>query len=351
MANEFVYIPNFAILGGIGAGGNVTAQSLATTYSHYVSGSVVGYMFQAEESQTSGTFRLWTHFNVKTGSPTTIRASIYRGAEAGDQPSRPKNEAYLNTTTLNVSAIPINTLHAFDFTGVSLTKGKIYWILITNESDTPASNWVSYAARISLVSSFRGMNGIGVTTGFSSNPTLNFNSPAYIIKYDSGLIRGNPYCVLKSSAANNTNMRGNRHVFPWDVKVSGLVAGAIQLQMDKVQLVIGSTVVAETVLETGHKATGMPILFPEPITIPANTVFYSLYTFTTNSTVNSALFAGLSAPTEVTNLYSPMISTVNSSSLSGLEASAEPGAYSMQLILDEINPPSTGGETSHTFQY
>lgn len=290
-------------LGQFGSTGTVSTTNfdLNGAFSFGVSGTALGIKFISPVTQINGTFDNYLYLGLKTGSPTTTQVDLYTGPVGADDPQRPGSTLLCSTTT-DISGLTAPVWATFNLTGCSMTAGLTYWLVVSNNSATQASNFPSYRTRgLNLAVTWR-FSGFSTTTGFTTDPTLLFSAaePGWVAKFADGTITGQPY-VVSTAHASNTNDRGIRFRFNGPVRVRGVGIGVTNTSLVNLKVYQGANLLDTIALDLNQKNNaGTYIYFTKPITFQANTDYDVMLTNISGSTtVLLRLDAGTSPPADV----------------------------------------------------
>jgi len=227
MAYELSVVPMAALQGAFKTQ-TITGIALDSAFIYETSGDAWYIRFDAPVGQTTDTLLCYVYCSAITGLPTDVRLALYNGPTAGNDPDRPENAGSpLGTSGAVDLSGAGSTWVTFTITGVSLTQGECYYLILDNRTATPGSNYptILYKGRFwaggdmahDLFRSGYSAN------GFSGDPTIG-TAAIGVVKFADGTLLGSPYASV-GSHANNQNDRGVRVQFSEDVVVSGAAWG------------------------------------------------------------------------------------------------------------------------------
>lgn len=214
--------------------GSKTAYDLNAAFTMNSSGTkAVFYRFVSPVSLSSGTVVAYFFVSGGLGSPTDVRAAVWSACQAGEDIDNPNTggAAIATSGAVDCSAFVSTPGWAtFTITGVSMTAGLAYYVILDNRTGTPASHYPSVVYRAAAC--FHSMSNADNSTylfqsgytgdGFTAAaPTISSNA-AGVVKIGSAIF-GNPWVDAGGAHASNANDRGNRYTFKEDVVVSGIV--------------------------------------------------------------------------------------------------------------------------------
>lgn len=330
--------------------GTTTGLALDSAFTYESSGDAVFLRFISPVSQTSGDLTVHAWVISVTGSPTDVRAAVYNGAGAADDPDRPQaGGSALATSGATDLSGEAGSWATFTITGLSLTAGATYYILFDNRTATPASNYpvIAYMGTLAIVGGgtyryancFRG----GYTiNGFTADPGgVSTGMGVGVIKFNDGTLLGQPYSGTGSTHANNTNDRGIRIQFTEDIIVSGVMFGWTSAAISgiKINKTDGTNIVTQAA-DNYQKSRAQSVRF-SPVTLLGGVNYDIVITYSANSTTGPIITMGeASPPTDVQNCRLPSLAYVDGST---------PGSYDVDnlsllpvgLIIDS-NPAITG---------
>lgn len=337
--------------------GSCTASLSASTmllddnFVNATSGKAMATRISAPISQTSAAMTVYALLNTKAGSPTAIKCAIFAGPSGGMDPHRPDTGAALATSAgVDVSAYAANTWVQFDLSGLSLTSGATYWIIIYNDTGTPASNTATFYTRMLSYAALgvARFSTYTTTNGFTTDPTsISTNGEAVLVmKFSDGSLMGNPYAV-STTHASNTNDRGIRITLDATVEAIGCIIGlnATLTNASSIKVYQGSTEVASATLDLAHKNTNATIYFDAPFTQTGGLAYDYVYKLSSAASFGPCVDAGTSPPTDVTDCMCSSVAYVEG---------ATPGSYNVNagaitglaMLLNNI--PAAAGGTSYT---
>lgn len=275
--------------------GSETAYQVDSAWVFETSGEAVFLTFISPVTQSSGTLDFYAHvLGSVTGTPT-YKAELRNGAGAADDPDRPESAGSALATTGNVTP-SADRWSTFSFTGVSLTEGQTYWIVIYNSHATPASNYCSWVWRGALDSNNYNLNMhpmfiSGYTiNGFTTDPSLLTGTAPMVVKFNDGSIIGNPYTEA-SSHAGDTNDRGFRLNLTASLKIFGFGVGAGTTAVSGFEINQNTTNILTVTSDIYAETRSERILFDE-ITLSASTDYDFVITFGSASTAGTIYYMG-----------------------------------------------------------
>lgn len=306
----------------------------------------LAWKLECPVSQSAGALKLYARLISKTGSPSSITCALHAGPTGAEDAQRPSSTE-IAAVTVDCSSASADTWIEFAFTGITLAANTTYWLLIYNETATPASNYVSFATRRYNPldpSTGRGITGWTTTAGFSSDPVAIVSgvSGAVVLKLNDGSLIGNPY-VLSTIHASNTNLRGGRWTFPQAVKVAGCGV-PVTVEGGAVKLYQGATLLEDITIDRNTGQNGGTVWFSEDRTFAANTAYDVVFVPVSNSGVIPKYDAGETPPADVSAALIQHLKYVDGTTPGSL--TAENGAPA-GLIL--IPAGLAKRETSHVF--
>jgi hypothetical protein len=306
-------------------------------------GTALGIRFVAPATQT-GAFKLYAFMNAAvTGSPTKIRCAVFRGPTDTEDAQRPGDTPtpIAETGDVNVSAQSASTWTEFLINSLSLTAGQTYWAVIHNATTTPGSNYATYLTRgYNNPTPYR-FSGVTTTDGWkASDGTSITGEPAVVMKFDDGTIFGNPF-VVSNVHANNTNIRGNRYNFQYDIKVRGVVLGLSGTAASALKIYQGTTEVLSVTLDRSQANSGICVFFNE-LTLTKNTDYDVVLTFGTNASTSARYDAGVSPPADVAAALPTTCIAVDGSS-TPLTPATDGGCSTFYLIISDYPAPAASG--------
>jgi hypothetical protein len=307
-------------------------------------GDAIGVRFTAPATQT-GAFKLYAFMNAAvTGAPTKIRCAVFRGPTGSEDAQRPGDTPtpIAETGDVDVSAQSANTWTEFSISSLSLTAGQTYWAVIHNATTTPSSNYATYLARgFNNISPIR-ITGSVTTDGWKAGDgTSTTNEPIVVLKFADGTILGNPF-ALSSAHANNTNLRGNRYNFPYDVKVSGVFIGAVVPFLTTLKIYQNTTEVVSVSLDRNIVTNGGVVFFAE-VTFTKNTDYDVVLVVSGNSTLLPRIDAGASPPADVAACLPTTCIYVDGSAAGSLSAATDKGVGGLYLCISDFPAPAASG--------
>lgn len=349
ISNKMGSCPPTAERGAMSAGVTGTTFALAANFTNATSGSAYAMRFISPISQTNSVLTIYAFLTAKTGSPTAIKAAVFAGPSGVMDAQRPDTGAALATSgAVDVSAQTDSTWTTFSISSISLTAGVTYWLVIFNDTATPASNNATYMTR--------GWNGnLGsarfpaytTTDGFTTDPTVvSAGSEAMIvIKFSDGSLLGNPFAVT-TAHASNTNDRGNRYVFDATTIVDGVylgINGLLNANLTEIKVYQGATEVASVTLDLSGKTNLGSLYFDAPVTFASGIAYDVVGKFSGNVAASNRIDGGVSPPSDVVNCMPAGIKYVDG---------ATPGSYtavdgmtSIFLLISNIT--STGSVSTN----
>lgn len=292
----------------LGNSGSVSSSSFAidSALVKGTSGDAYSVKFEAPVSQTSAAFDVYLYLVSETGAPTSVSMDLYAGPSGAMDDDRPSTDAAIcSATALNLDGVAANTWIDFSFSSCTLTVGLTYWIVVSNTTGTPASNYPTIFTRgLNGLTNLR-MGSYTTTNGYSTDPTSiagGTDAPA-VLKFSAGTIMGNPY-VLASSHASNQNDRGVRYTFPKARQFCGFISSIASSVNYTYKLYRGATLLDTITIDlnkavnTGYFAFTTPVVFEAGVSydlvldVNANTT--ALQRINTNSSDANILAATFS---------------------------------------------------------
>ena len=264
--------------------GNKTALQVDSAFVFETSGDAIVCRFISPVSQTSGTLTINAFVTADSGTTSSFNVQVRNANTSGDQ-HRPESGG--STIGTPGSAVDLNGTAAswatFTVTGLTLTAGLVYFIIIENLSASPASDHATIVYRPGLDGQLSNILGEGhkagtTVNGITSDPVMSAALSPVVVSFDDGTIIGNPY-VDTGVNASGTDYRGNQWEFPFDVEVIGLCwattstalsGGTAGLYETDGTILIEKTISFSQALEVTMQ------YFGESITIAANSAFNSL---------------------------------------------------------------------------
>lgn len=245
MAGEYSKFPCWVAASAIGAV-FPAAQTIAldSAFTYESSGDAAFLRFVSPVTQASGALTVYVPVTAVTGSPTDVRAAVYNGPQEGDNANRPEagGTALATSGATDLSSLA-GKWATFTISGLSLTVGQTYFLIVENRTGTPGSNYptIQYAGRYGAQGvNETGWTGGNTTNGFTTNPTVHASVGCWVLKFDDGSLMGNPYAGLETHA-NNTNDRGSRVRFTEDVEISGFQMPQSHSLLTNLRIYVGST--------------------------------------------------------------------------------------------------------------
>jgi hypothetical protein len=340
----------FLFLGGTGSV-STTNLDIDSNFSFGVSGDAFLVRFNTPVAQTSGNLTVYAYLVTKTGSPTSVTCAIYAGSSGADDAQRP-NSTVVATVTNDLSAASNATWQTFSLTGVTLTQGATYWVIITNGTGTPGSNFPQFRVRsLNLWTSNR-MPGYITADGVATDPSLQGAAAdgPIVIKFDDNSLMGNPY-VVTTAHANNQNDRGQRFKFDADVDFAGFIdmnmlPAAATGTFDLYQ---GASLLESITLDRSQANNAGVVWFSQIRRFTAGVAYDLVWNPTSNTTIGLYVNAGASAPADVDACLLQNFSYVDG---------ATPGSYtatvgaitSLILMPDNLVAAAAGGGTGFFIQ-
>lgn len=268
------------------------------------SGDAYGVVFIAQEAVSNATLPVYLPCVTETGTPSGMVAEIY-GAYAGSgDDDRPVSGALYSVTGVNADGC-VNNFVRFDIPGVSLVAGTQYWLVFSNGTGTPTSNFVTTIARANLVptgfaTTWQLYQPFSTTDGFATDPTLNAAAASpVVIKYPNS-VQGFPY-IVRTAHANNANDRGIRVKFNAPMRVIGAVNGQTSvIAASPISIYQGSTLVSTFTVPLMRMLNSIGGLFTDAPVLNANTAYDIVFDPSANTTVFPLHTAGSSPQVDVT---------------------------------------------------
>ena len=336
---------------------------LATAQATYALDNALGtkalcVQFQAPVSQTNADLVLYLLQTATTGSPTSIRASIYTTLATNSA----RTDASAGTAVSGVdcsSASP--AWRTFTMTGVTLVANRTYIIVIDNQTGTPASHYPTFARAGGIGTSFGQAFRMSITASDPSSVDIGWTAAAApcVLKFSSGLIIGNPLGGV-AAHASNTNWRGNRYKVAAPVVVRGavLASGSSTVANNYYTFTIYGT--DGTSLATGNAGVGPrpeTVYLATPYTMVPGVSYDCVFAPSESTTGGTVGYAGVDSPPADVTSAMPQSGDVQNTYLDG----ATPGSFTpdatrwlvMALILDDL--PAIGvpaaGEVKKDVQF
>ncbi len=236
-----------------------TTPNIDSAYNHGSSGDAFCVKFVSPVTQSSATLKFCAYVMAVTGTPD-FQMHVRNGAVSPGDVDRPEASGSAissSPSTVSMSGADAGTWVEFTCT-VSLTAGVTYWVLVTNTSGAPISNYATF--RYSGTIQFANFSSsereaavtVYTTNGFSADGTTNTNGTAntFVLKFADGTYLGNPY-VTSSTPASAAEDRGIRFVPLEDLIVSGICFGINALtSIDSLGIYEGSTTIFEQALSS-----------------------------------------------------------------------------------------------------
>jgi len=353
MATNYVSPPHQLILGH-------RLEALQATYAlnDALGTKAFCVQFQAPESQTNANLVLYLLQTATTGSPTSIRASIYTVLATNGN----RTNASAGTAVSDVdcsSASP--AWRTFTMTGVTLVANRIYIIVIDNQTGTPAGNYPTFARAGGIGTALGQAFRASVTASDPSSVDITWTGPAApcVLKFSSGLIIGNPLGGV-AAHATNMNWRGNRYKVAAPVVVRGafLADAAGATANNYFTFTIYGT--DGTSLATGNAGVGPrqdTVYLATPYTMVPGVSYDCVFAPADSTSVGTVGYAGVASPPADVTSAMPQSGGVQNTYLDG----ATPGSFTpdatrwivMALILDDL--PAIGvpaaGEVKQDVQF
>lgn len=349
LSSQMGAAPFFACFGSQGVAVTGTTLALSANFVNATSGTATSMRFISPVTQSSGALAVYAFMTTKSGSPTAITAAIFAGPSGAMDDDRPDTGAALATAAVDVSAQTNNTWTTFSLTGVSLTAGATYWIVIYNATGTPASNNATYMTR--------GWNGIpgaarfpayNTTDGFTTDPAVVSAAAdaVIVLKFDDNSLLGSPYAV-SNAHANNAVDRGNRYRFDAAVQVVGIYHGLAATTITAFKVYQGASEIGSVTLDKSEINNNGVVYFDSPVTMSAATDYDVVGKYSGNTTVGARIDGGSSAPADVVSCYPATVSFVDG---------ATPGSYTEQngftsIMLIVNNFPAAAGGAVEPFRF
>lgn len=285
-------------IGVAGTGG----IDLTAAYVHQTSGSAAVFGFFAAEAQSSAALTVSLWVSAATGSPTSIVGTIY--ATSTSQSLRASGAALGTSAAVDCTGAG-GTWKTFTFSSVTLTQGEHYWLVIDNQTATPASHHCTIITKSCYGENLTNTQWLlaGWDTAGWTGDLPNLNTAAFapiVIKQASGLIYGNPY-VSRDAQANNSNDRGTRFRFNEKRTFTGvnILDSAASYSGVKVYPAGSASAVAQGTITNFVKnrgSTGGQILFDATWQADKNTDYDVVITMSASSTLPNRLYMGEASP-------------------------------------------------------
>ena len=276
--------------------GTKTSLQIDSAWVYETSGEAVVLVFTSPVAQTNATFTAYFYCTAITGSPT-FKVEVRNSATGAGDPDRPEAGGAVLGTTSDV--VPVAARWStFTISSLTLAAGAAYFVVLFNSHASPTTNHATFTHRGSLDSFSGGATNFfaifktGTTAdGIATDPSFNAGACA-VIKFSDGSLVGNPY-VDSAAHANNSNDRGVRISFPYDVWVSGfgaLFAVSTNISGFEINDSAGNNVV--TVASDPYaESRGQTARFAS-VRLTANTLYDFVVTFAANATTGTVYSMG-----------------------------------------------------------
>lgn len=241
-------------------GGSAASLSIDSAYTFESAGDAIGICFCSPVTQNNGALLFYALPTAVTGT-AKFKAQLRNSAAAGGDETKPEAGGAVLATS-DERTITANEWEVFTFSGVSLTAGMHYWLIIYNSDADPTNNYGSWMYRGALdahsllandvVSYTKWAQAYTTANGFSTVTAATGNPPA-VLKFADNTIMGFPY-TSSASHADNANERGNRLAFPVNIIVGGINSYLATSSFSGVGVydIAGNTIVATTHDERGE---------------------------------------------------------------------------------------------------
>lgn len=350
---SYEYSRAFSAVLGFGGAPAATTSQLDSAFTYETDGDVAVIRFIAPVAQSNGTLDVYVPLNAAvTGNPSDVRCAIYASAGAAEDPDRPDagGSALATSGAVNLTGFAANTWATFALTGVSLTQGATYYLLIDNRTATPASNypvfrltgvlnlatWQTTAGRFWMVV---GTSANGITT----DPTYVSNPCVAVIAFGDGTtIMGFP-AVLASAHASNTNDRGCRVQFSEDVVISGVLLNSTLTSCNglKIYAATGGSALVSVTPDVAQLQN--PAFRFDPLTLTGGVSYDIVFAFSGNSTSVTKYTTGAGTiPDDVAACFPAWYLGAVDGTTPGSYALDATAFVPMALLLDN-NPAIAGG--------
>jgi len=334
--------------------------ALDSAFVYGTSGDGYFIIFNSPKSQTNGALTVYVYCTAATGSPTSSSVDIFDSAQDGEDPQRPDAGASPLASSSNTDASGCTSASwlTYSISSVSLTAGNWYFLIVQNDTGTPASNNFTVQTRVlngvtGASSSAQNygqlsMRGGTVTDGFTTDGTINTSTqpPAAVITFADSAVIGEPF-VTTANPASNTNYRGTRFNFDEDIKIAGasIAIGLGATNTGTLEVYNGSTQLATITLQEYALGNSTAAFFSSPITFPGGVDIDVVVKPGSNSTAGAYVTVGTSPPADV--------QAAASSSAFSYVNGATPGSFTetdyqfipIMLTID-TNPAISGGGSS-----
>ena len=325
--------------------GAATSFTIDSAFVAGVSGDALGVMHQWREAVSNQTVLLYVYITAVTGTPNSVTAYIYNGADDGENTLRPDiAEGVIYTS--DVVDCSTTGWKVFTFTGVTRTISTTSWFLVTNTTGTPTSNYFDVQVRGALDSAqdmannqaFYGHQSLTNTAGFSTDGTLAGGTSPTVVTYPSGASYGNPYVAAGAAHASNTNYRGNRFTPTEDMQVSGFF-GIIDTNFTTMHVAQGASELLNLTVDETSQARSAGAFFA-PITLTGGLAYDFLQKAGSADTFSATFTMGTSPPANVQLAGSPL-TYVDGATLGSLTETTTT-VYKMAIEIS-ANPAIAGG--------
>lgn len=336
---------------GLGSFTSATTFALDSAFTYETSGDAGIYIFNSPVTQTNAALTFYVYCTAATGTPSSSSMDIYASATSGD-PQRPQAGASPLASSGNVSATGCSTASWLTYTiaSVSLSAGSNYFLIIRNDTATPASNNFTIQTRSVSVRLASNGNTFGdslrsctTTDGMTTDPTCQSTAggPHGVLAFGDGTVWGNPF-VATASTTTSTNYRGNRYNFDEQMIVSGIAVAATATTTITVTVEVynGASQLSTVTKDLYSKSNTLSGFFSAPVTFPKATDIDIVIKPASNSTAGTYMTIGNSPPADVQTAAGP-VTYVNGATPGSFTETADQ-YIPMGLIIDN-NPAIAGG--------
>lgn len=208
----------------VASGGSRTPTTLSVAYVHTVTGTAVGWRFQARTAEPINELYVFMDTVVGDIGLITMEAQIYNEGATATQPGSTLRD------TSTATAMPDAGDKWIKFTfGTPYTPavGEVIWLVIYNTATIPLTNHPGIMTSTnSYIGGSVSVSGVGAatayttTTGFSTAGTAAIEAP-FVLKVGDTYI-GQPFTQQNVFFASNTLERGIKFTVPVSTVVSGI---------------------------------------------------------------------------------------------------------------------------------